>query len=218
MDPLNKLIQYFSEFPGIGPRQARRFAYFLMAKNPAYVDELSRLMTEVKKSVFTCTSCFRFFTSKNVLRESQPPLLCPICSDKSRDRSLLMVVARDVDLEAVEKSGIYSGLYFVLGGTIPILDSAPEHRVRLNELLDTISSRRPAEIILSLNANPEGEHTEEVLRARIQAAVHEELASSQSAEHTTYGKVSVLGRGLSTGTELEYSDADTIRNALKNRT
>src|SRR6185503_6914196 len=115
-----KLVQYFSEFPGIGPRQAKRFVYFLLTRPQNYLEDVSGLIKDIKKNIRTCSSCFRFYT----LNGGNSPL-CPICSDKSRDASLLMLVARDVDLETVERSKSYNGYYFVLGGTIPILDKNP---------------------------------------------------------------------------------------------
>jgi recombination protein RecR len=213
MDSLNKLTEYFREFPGIGPRQARRFAYFLLTKSPSFADELARLVVEIKKSMRVCESCFRFYPGKNG-GKSVDVNLCSICSDPERNHSELIVVARDVDLEAVEKSGTYEGVYFVLGGTVPILEKNPESRIRSRELLKKIeaegqnakNSRKISEIILSLSATPEGEHTEEIMRSLLKP-----LADKNSL------KISVLGRGLSTGAELEYSDADTIKNALKNR-
>jgi recombination protein RecR len=121
-----------------------------------------------------------------------------------------MIIARDSDLEAVEKSGVYNGLYFVLGGIVPILEKEPEKRVRLKELKrrvhgDPISGKL-AEIILSMSVTPDGEHTAEVVRVFLE----KNAASSKI-------KITVLGKGLSTGTELEYSDTETLKNALKNR-
>lgn len=199
MDPISKLTEYFREFPGIGPRQARRFVYFLLTKNSSYLDEIAKLILSIKKSIRICSSCFRFYQDGNTT-------LCPICSDKGRDETLLMIVSRDVDFEAVEKSKSYNGHYFILGGTIPILDKEPEKKVRLNELMKKITNSTFKEIILSLNANAEGEHTADFIRDYIK----------QKFPENTF-TLTVLGRGLSTGTELEYSDSDTIKNALKNR-
>mgnify|MGYP000411446535 CR=1 FL=1 len=199
MDPISKLTEYFKEFPGIGPRQAKRFVYFLLTRNPAYLEELSRLILSVKKSIKVCPSCFRFY-------QDETRTLCGICSDKNRDNSQLMIVSRDIDFEAIEKSKFYSGYYFILGGTIPILDKEPEKKVRLNELLNKINSGDYKEIILSLNANAEGEHTADF--------INDILKNKFPDRNLT---VSVLGRGLSTGTELEYSDSSTIKSALKNR-
>jgi|ERR1035437_1463166 recombination protein RecR len=201
MDSLHKLIEHFAEFPGIGPRQARRFAYFLLTKNPVYLSELSRLISEIRKDIHVCSSCFRFYTSRGSAKT------CSICSDDSRDTTQLMIVARDIDLEAIEKSKAYSGTYFVLGGTVPILDKAPETRVRVKELVAYVGSRpQIKEIVLSLNANPEGEHTADYIKS-----VLKEITTKADM------KISLLGRGLSTGAELEYVDSDTIENALKNR-
>lgn len=199
MDPISKLTEYFKEFPGIGPRQAKRFVYFLLTKNPSYLEEISRLILSIKKSIRVCPLCFRFYQDEN--RSS-----CSICSNQNRDQNQLMIVSRDIDFEAIEKSKFYNGYYFILGGTIPILDKEPERKVRLNELFNRLSTTSFNEIILSLNANAEGEHTADFIK--------DYLKNKFPDRNIT---ISVLGRGLSTGTELEYSDADTIKNALKNR-
>ena len=204
MNSIDKLIQIFSEFPGIGPKQARRFVYFLINKNEGYIDELKNEISELRKGVSSCTDCKRYFFAK---RDDQT--LCSICSDKNRDNSILMIVSRDIDLENVEKSHTFTGKYFVLGGLVPILDKNPEQRIRLKELLALVSrmsDKGLKEIILGLDANSEAEYTGNILK------------SSLSPITTKYGiKISELGRGLSTGTELEYSDPETIKNALKNR-
>ena len=197
MDPISKLTEYFREFPGIGPRQARRFVYFLLTRNIAYLEDIARLILDIKKSIRICSSCFRFYPDG---RSS----LCPICSDKNRDTDQLMIVSRDVDFEVIEKSKVYNGLYFILGGTIPILDKEPERKIRLKELKEKINKSKLNEIILSLNVNAEGENTIVYLK-KIISDINQNI------------KVSVLGKGLSTGSELEYSDSETIKNALKNR-
>jgi recombination protein RecR len=203
MDSLHRLEEIFARFPGIGPRQARRFVYYLLNKSPASIKELTSLIEEVKSSTAECSRCHRFFVGTNV--KDAP---CGICSDGSRDASLLMVVARDSDLESIEKSGAYRGLYFILGGTVPILDKEPEKRIRLGSLLENISGKdsQIEEVILSLNATPDGENTAEI--------VSDAIKKSPSGKAL---KITVLGRGLSTGAELEYVDSDTIKNALKNR-
>jgi recombination protein RecR len=200
MDPISKLAEYFREFPGIGPRQAKRFVYFLLTRNRDYLDEISRLILEIKKNIKVCSSCFRFY------QENTSGNICNICRDPSRDHTLLMIVSRDVDFEAIEKSHTYNGIYFILGGNIPILDKEPEKRVRLRELNEKISKGNFKEIILSLNANNEGEHTGDFLKGYIKE-------NFQNRDI----KISLLGRGLSTGSELEYIDRDTIKSALENR-
>jgi recombination protein RecR len=117
-----------------------------------------------------------------------------------------MIVAKDVDLDAVEKSRVYDGLYFVLGGSIPLFDQEPEEKIRSKELLQSIESRAKSglkEIILALSLNAEGEHTRELIESLLSPTV-KKLGIDMYT----------LGRGLSTGTELEYSDSETIKNAL----
>jgi recombination protein RecR len=206
MDSLHHLEELFAKFPGIGPRQAKRFVYYILNKSPSYIRELTQLIDEVKKSTNECSQCHRIFFSDSYLI-SHTSYLCPICSDKNRDSSLLMIVARDSDFETIEKSGAYRGLYFILGGTIPVLDKEPDKRIRLQGLLEHVSGFKSIkEVILSLNATPEGEHTENVVREAIK-----KVTKNPSL------RISVLGRGLSTGAELEYVDGETIRNALQNR-
>src|SRR3989344_496547 len=190
MDSINKLIELFRQFPGIGPRQAKRFVYFLLSQTNAYRDLLAENIKNLKDKIKSDK--------------------CVICRDPRRDDSCLLIVSRDVDYENVEKSHAYDGKYFVLGGNIPILEKDPLSKIRAKELFNLVGHRAKEsglkEIILALNLTVEGENTEDFLKKYL---------GEISAE---YGiKISELGRGLSTGLELEYSDSETIKNALKNR-
>jgi recombination protein RecR len=204
MDPIHRLAQLFSEFPGIGTRQSKRFVYFLLKQNRSYIDELVRQIQALEQNILECARCHRYFTK----RFATAGPTCGICSDQERDRSILMVVEKDSDLEAIEKSGTYSGTYFVLGGTLPILEKEPEKRIRV-ELLTALIEEEYSdlkEVILACAVTPESEHTAEYVREYI----------TPIAE-TNFIKLTSLGRGLSTGTELEYSDAETLRYALEGR-
>ena len=193
---INRLIESFLKFPGIGPRQAKRFVYFLAGESKEYVDNLAKLISEVKSGMKQCGSCFRYFESKSVEAD-----LCPICAGSSRDSSLIMLVEKDVDLENIERTGNFRGKYFVLGGLLSLAgNGTPE--VRLKQLFDKVQKEKPAEIILATSATIEGENTNLYIER-----ILEPLKV----------KISRLGRGLSTGAELEYSDSETIENALKNR-
>lgn len=190
-------------FPGIGPRQAKRFVYYLLTRDPSHLDELTRLIQELKREVHHCARCLRFFTGKE-------RTLCETCADKNRDASMLMVVEKDVDFENVERSKNFDGLYFILGGSVPVLEKEPEKRIRSRELISRVEEDTKAgslkELILALGATSEGDNTERYII---------EMLTPLKEKYPF--KISHLGRGLSTGTELEYSDSDTIRNALKNR-
>lgn len=206
MDIIDKLTEIFKEFPGIGERQARRFVYFLMSRTPAYNENLSSLISELKKEATQCKECFRFF----ILGEKNPPKdgqVCEICGNKNTDSSILMVIEKDSDLESVKKSRIYNGKYFILGGLVPIVEKNTKSRIRIEELKKKISDQKELkEVILAFSLNPQGDHTDQYVREQLK-----DISDKLNI------KISSLGRGLSTGTELEYSDNDTLKNALKNR-
>jgi len=191
---LDKLIEYFLKFPGVGPRQAKRFAYFLALQDKNFTEDLSRLISEIKKEINQCPDCFRFFEGEK----------CAICSSLNRDKNILMIIEKDVDLENIERAGIYNGKYFILGGVMPL--TGDKNNLRFKELYNKVSQEKPKEIILALSANVESENT-----ARYIEKILEPLSASRRI------KITKFGRGLSTGTELEYSDSETIINALKNR-
>lgn len=200
MNSIDKLSELFRNFPGIGPRQAKRFVYYLLSRNGNYAEDLVRAIQNLKSEIRQCSGCERFFHTTLSSRTTK----CGICSDESRDNSLLMLVPRDVDLEAVEKSGSYTGRYFILGGVIPLLEKEPEKRVRIKELDSKLKKNKEIkEIILAMNANQDGEHTAEFIKERYKG------------ESFVF---STLGRGLSTGAELEYADPETLKNALLHRT
>lgn len=203
-DHLTTLTDTLRELPGIGPRQARRLAHWLVRRDVAWVEHLARTLIEARRTVHTCTYCMRLFPTPN----EQVTALCAICRNAARDERLLLVVERDVDLENIERTGTYTGRYFVLGGTVSLLDKEPEHMVRIGALerLLTDPTCAARELILALSATTEGEDTVAYLRERIEPLLtHHHIV------------LSTLARGLSTGTELEYVDADTMRNALTGR-
>ena len=211
MDIIDKLAEIFKEFPGIGERQARRFVYFLMHKNSAYAENLCSLVSELKKEVAQCRECFRFFILGQKKEKAHSPssvsTICEICSNINIDSSILMIVEKDSDLESVKKSRVYNGKYFVLGGLVPIVEKTTKSRIRIEELKQKIQkSENLKEIILAFSLNPQGDHTDQYVREQLK-----DIAEKQNI------KISSLGKGLSTGTELEYSDNDTLKNALKNR-
>lgn len=205
MEKMRRLEEIFCRFPGIGPRQARRFVYYLLSRSQSQINEFIKTLTELKSQSSECNLCHRLF----IINEStinNTDRLCNVCKDNSRDKSLLLLVARDSDFESIDKSGAYKGLYFILGGTIPVLDKEPEKRIRLEILLERVSNWSGLkEIILSLNTTPEGENTADIIKEALKKIINKDT------------KITVLGRGLSTGSELEYADSETIKNALKNR-
>lgn len=204
MDTIDKLTEIFKEFPGIGERQAKRFVYFLMQRNNAYATNIALLIQDLKKETAQCRECFRFFFKSGRLKES----ICDICQSPDRDSSLLLVLEKDSDLESLHRSRAYNGKYFLLGGLVPIVEKNTKSKVRVEELKNKIKNSKGElkEVILAFSLNPHGDHTDQYIRGELKS-VAEPLGID----------ISSLGRGLSTGTELEYSDNDTLYNALKNR-
>jgi len=203
MSALEKLIRHFERFPGIGSRQAKRFAHHLLTNNTEANQELSKLIAEIQSTVCECASCYRFY-ARNGGGD-----LCSICSDPKRDSSKLTVVERDSDMEAIERSGRYDGLYFILGGSVPLLESEDTKKLRggiLKGIVEERSKEGLSEIILAFSVNPDGENTARYIESLLKESI--------SSHKIT---VSHLGRGLSTGSELEYADPETIKNALDNR-
>lgn len=204
MDPIDRLSFLFEKFPGIGPRQARRFVQYLLATSPTTRHELSEIIKKLGAESRQCELCHRWYTRQGAVSER-----CPICANPQREASIIFVVEKDADIENVERSG-FRGLYFVLGGSIALASDEPESQVRLRELLRRVeedaSTLKLNELILGLSATTEGDHTREILMEKLRPL-------SQGLNF----RVSSLGRGLSTGSELEYADPDTIAQALGNR-
>jgi recombination protein RecR len=202
MNTLEKLISFFETFPGVGARQAKRFAFHVLTMSESDVTDFSKLIANIKSSVAECASCHRFFSTQN------NEMICPICSSNNRNHNRLLVVERDSDIQAIERAGVYDGLYFVFGGTVPLLNANENKRLRGGALKATVETRIKeglSEIIVGFSINPDGENT-----ARFVETILNPLINGNT-------KITYLGRGLSTGSELEYADPETIKNALKNR-
>ncbi len=196
MDRVDELARAFERFPGIGTRQAKRFVYFLLSTNAGDRARLAELIQSIASSVKQCFECRRFWSGTG---DS-----CQHCTDTSRSDAQLMLVERDQDLLAMERSGSYRGRYFVLGG---VLTLSGKGAIRERELVERVERRSAAgleEIILALSATSEGEHTSDHIRALLQPL-------------RGHLKLYELGRGLATGSELEYADKETLSAAFTNR-
>lgn len=204
MNPIERLTHLFEEFPGIGPRQARRFVQFLLSQQPGFRGDLSEAIKHLGTETAQCKRCLRWYA-----KGSEHNGLCSICGSNTRDASILFVVEKDADIENVEHSG-FRGLYFVLGGTIPLASEEPDKHVHVRELLKRIETDAAElkinEVILGLSATTEGDHTRLIIQEKLRPI----------SEGLNF-KISSLGRGLSTGSELEYADPDTIASALSSR-
>ena len=222
-DFFNELKKLLEKLPGIGPRQASRFIWAMVDFSDAERKKMAELVSSLDKHLSRCGECLRIFVIP-----SNPPypkgegenMSCSFCQPASkRDHSKIMVLERDNDLLNIEKSGAYSGLYHVLGGVVDPLEENQKAREGIKKLYERISRSStsdvkspktsdvfPREIILALSPTKLGEFTGNYI-----IKVLEPFTKSRKL------KISRLGRGLSTGTDLEYADETTLRQALDNR-
>lgn len=188
---IEKLINIFRKFPAVGPRTAGRFVYYLMGQPKEKIDELISAIQEIKNKIKFCEFCFNPFESFD---SAQNNTLCPICADPRRDKNLLCVVEKEVDLESIEKTKRFNGLFFILNINSP----------RLEELRQRIKNKQFSEIIIALNPTQEGKA----------AAVLTERALKEIGYS---GKITHLAQGIPAGGELEYADEETLESALSGR-
>lgn len=208
----DSLINDFQRLPGIGPKQAERFAYYLMKQNKAFIESLSKNILNIKLNSSQCTECFSFFSNSHN-KESKNEL-CNICSDENRDSSVMLIVEKELDVNAIEKTSEYNGVYFVTGGKLPFLIDDPREYIRIRELVDIIrkkidqkdTSKILKEVIFALPANDEGDNQVEYIKKTITQIVGMENVN-----------ISMLARGVSTGLEMEYIDHDTFKSAFSFR-
>ena len=204
--PIQQLIDLFSRFPGIGPRQATRFAFFILKEKNPFIPELVSALLEMEAAISICADCFR-----TMEREGADINRCTFCRDSRRDHGLIAVMEKESDMQNMERTGAYHGLYHVLGGIIAPMDTESPKRLRLKELYQrvetTLKENDECEVILATNPTTEGDTT----------ALYIERILSPLKEKYSGLALSRLGRGLSLGSELEYADEITLKNALKNR-
>jgi recombination protein RecR len=208
MNSIDRLTELFMRFPGIGPKQARRFVYFLLREHSHYKEQLIKALEELKFTGKQCDKCFRYFG--NSINRQQENELCDICLSESREKNILMIVEKELDLDAVEKTGSYNGLYFIIGGLVPPLTEKPSELIRIRELTSHIHNALKEnvldEIIFALPVTDYGDVTTEYIEKTIKQIVGIEKV-----------KLTHLARGLSSGLELEYVDKATFKSALERR-
>lgn len=192
--PINRLIEAFHRLPGIGPKSAQRLAYHVLRAPEEEAVDLADALTEVKRSVVLCERCQN-------LTDTNP---CRICLDTGRDRTIMCVVEEPLDLQAIERTRGFRGLYHVLHGVISPSDGIGPEELKIAELLTRIRDvdTDVVEVIVATNPNLEGEATSMYLARLLQP-----LGMS----------VTRLARGLPAGADLEYADDVTLGRALEYR-
>jgi len=189
------LIEEFAKLPGIGPKTAQRLTFFVLRSPADQAKRLADAIVRVKESIIQCSTCFN-------LTETDP---CPVCANLQRERGVICVVEEPLDVLALEKTGVFKGLYHVLHGALSPIEGIGPKDLRIDELVQRVKlggDEPVREVILATNPNYEGDYT---------AAYIAPLLTRPDL------KVTRLARGLPIGGDLEYADEGTLSRALEGR-
>ncbi len=192
---LENLIDALGSLPGVGPRTAERYAYYLAKQDSSTAKKLAHDLDQLHAGIGLCKKTFALISSDKEYSE--------LYTDPRRDKQVVAVVAEPFDIVAIEKTGQFTGTYHVLGGLVSPIDGVGPEQLHIAELLQRIDDDNVKEIILATSANVEGESTALYIQKQI-------------GERTV--QITRLARGLSVGVDLEYADQITLGRALANRT
>jgi recombination protein RecR len=191
---LTDLIEAFGLLPGVGPRTAERYAYYLVRHTSNAPDRMAAALSGLAEGIGYCQKTFALVPAGQALSD--------LYTDPRRDKTTIAVVAEPFDLVALEKTNQFNGTYHVLGGLVSPIDGVGPEQLHINELVQRIDEDNVQEIILATNASVEGESTALYIQQQI-------------GERDV--KISRLARGLSVGVDLEYADQITLGRALEGR-
>ncbi|RFT16042.1 MAG: Recombination protein RecR [Candidatus Saccharicenans subterraneus] len=191
--PLHDLIEQLRKFPGVGLKSAQRMAFYLLGLPSEEAAELVRAIVEVKNKIFYCSVC-------NNITDVDP---CLLCTDPRRSDEQLCVVEEPFNVASIEKTGIFSGRYHVLLGSLSPIKGIGPDELRLEKLVTRLRSGQFREVIIATNPTVEGEAT-----ASLICQVLRELPV----------KITRLAMGLPVGADLDFADQLTIKKALEGRT
>ncbi|HEX4206035.1 MAG TPA: recombination mediator RecR [Ktedonobacteraceae bacterium] len=194
--PVAALIDELSKLPGVGVKTAQRLAFFILRSPTDQARRLSEAVIRVKENIIFCSRCFN-------ITETDP---CPICANPGRDQDSICVVEEPLDVLALEKTGVYKGLYHVLHGALSPMNGIGRKNLRIDELLKRLETEQIREVILATNPGFEGDYTAGFIRTEIK----DELSLPQL-------RITSLARGLPIGGDLEYADEGTLSRALEGR-
>lgn len=189
---LDRLAEQFRRLPGIGVKTARKMAYYMVQQPQERVDEFIQAVRDAKAHMTLCSVCFN-------LSDQDP---CEICQDSRRDHSIICVVETPQDVQAIERSGDYRGVYHVLHGALSPLDGIGVEDLRIKELLQRLQKEDVREVIIATDPDVEGEATALYLANLLKTAGI---------------KVTRIARGLPMGGDIEYADEATLAGAVANR-
>lgn len=191
-DPITRLISQFHKLPGIGPKMAQRITYYLVRMPGEEANSLAEALVALKDKIVFCSVCF------NITEKEK----CNICSNPGRDQSSICVVEEPLDVIALERTGVYKGLFHVLHGAISPINGIGPNDLKIQPLISRLKLGIVKEVVMATNPNMEGEATSMYLQKLI-------------AE--TGVKVTRLARGLPVGSDVDYADEITLSRALESR-
>jgi recombination protein RecR len=191
---IEDLTVSFEKLPGIGPKSAQRLTFYLLHVPQYELDNFASSLSNLKKNTVICSVCF-------MVGETDP---CDICSNTSRDPSIICVVEETLDVLALEKNKKYNGLYHVLNGRIDPLNNIGPDEIFIPQLLKRLREGKVSEVILATNPTMEGEGTAMYI-------------SKQIRSEGLTPKITRIGRGLPIGSDLEYADEVTLQKAMEGR-
>lgn len=191
---LESVIEALEQLPGVGPRTAERYAYYLLKSNRAKTEELADSLKDLHAQIKYCPKTFALIDSDQKLS--------PLYTDPQRNKQVVAVVADPFDIVALEKTASFNGTYHVLGGLVSPIDDISPEQLHIKELIKRIDEDKVQELILATNASVEGESTA--------LYIMQQLGKNKP-------KVTRLARGLPIGVDLEYADQITLTRALEGR-
>ena len=194
-EALTELIDALGRLPGVGPRTAERYAYYIVRHDRNIAETIARSLEGVHGKIGYCQKTFALIDANEVFS--------PLYTDPSRNKQLVAVVAEPFDIIALEKTGQYHGTYHVLGGLISPIDGIEPDQLHIAELLARVNEDKVEEVILATSANVEGESTALYIQRQLEG---------------TNVVISRLARGLAVGIDIEYADQITLGRALEGRT
>ena len=189
---IQKLLDELERLPGVGPKSAQRMAYYLLNADKAQAMRLAHAIEEVKQTVSFCSVCFNYAEGD----------VCEICASDRRDKSSICVVSEPRDIPPIERTGVFKGVYHVLGGALSPMEGIGPEELRISELMSRLASNEVAEVVVATNPNIEGETTATYLARLI----------SQLGI-----KVTRPASGLPVGGDLEFADELTLGRAIEAR-
>jgi len=191
---IRNVIEAFERLPGVGPKTATRLAFYVLNMPSFAVNNFAESLKRIKEEIRFCNKCFG--VSENDV--------CDICANDKRDKTIVCVVARAIDMMAIENMGDFNGVYHVLGGVINPLEHIGPDDIKIYELLERIKNEKISELIIATNPTMEGEATALYIKKKVED-INNKI------------KISRIGSGLPMGADLEFADQATLSRAMDGR-